>query len=237
MSVATSLDNSYDGHAPFDYPAANKPLQTYYRIFGDLKSSTAPLICIHGGPGLCHDYLLNHSYLTHTNGTPVVFYDQIGSGRSSRLPETATVKDFWTEEIFLEQLRQLLVFLGIEMSFDVLGSSWGGMLGSQFAATRPAGLRRLILANAAASKALSLANSNIYRKCLPQESQDAISKAEGTGNFDNKDFSAAMELFREKHVCHISPLPEDLLASVRLSREDRTVTMAMSVFLGPFLVI
>jgi L-proline amide hydrolase len=149
------------------------------------------------------------------------------------------VKDFWTEEIFLEQLRQLLVFLGIEMGFDVLGSSWGGMLGSQFAATRPppAGLRRLILANAAASKALSLANSNSHRKYLPQESQDAISRAEQTGNFDSKDFSTAMELFREKHVCNISPLPEDLLASIRLSREDRTVIMAMSVFLGPVLAI
>jgi len=227
MSTATSLDNSYDGLAPFTYPAAKKPLQTYYRVYGDLKSSNTPLICIHGGPGFCHNYLLNHSYLTQESGIPVVFYDQIGSGRSTRLPETASVKDFWTVAIFLEQLRQLVAFLGIEERFDVLGSSWGGMMGSEFASTRPAGLRRLILANSAASKALSLANSNSYRKHLSQESQDAINRAEETGDFHSAEFNQAMQEFNKKHICNTFPPAEDLLDSIKMSNEDRTVVRAM----------
>jgi proline-specific peptidase len=227
MSPATSLDKSYDGLAPFDYPPANKPLETYYRIFGDLKSNITPLICIHGGPGLCHNYLLNHSYLTHTRGVPVVLYDQVGSGRSTRLPETANAKDFWTAEIFLEQLRQLVLFLGIQGGFDVLGSSWGGMIGSQFASTRPVGLRRLVLANTAASKALSLANSNSYRKELSQESQDAIDRAENTGDFHGQEFDNAMLEFNRKHFCNVWPFPEDLLSSIMVSGEDKTVIVAM----------
>lgn len=227
MSSATSLDNSYDGLAPFNYPAANKSLQTYYRVYGDLKLNLTPLICIHGGPGFCHNYLLNHSHLTKSSGIPVVFYDQIGSGRSTHLPETASVKDFWTVEIFLEQLRQLVAFLGIDGRFDVLGSSWGGMMGSEFASTRPGGLRRLILANSAASKALSLANSSSYRKYLSHESQDAINRAEETNNFHTPEFNKAMLEFNTKHVCNVSPVPEDLLASVRMSNEDRTVIVAM----------
>lgn len=228
MSAATSLDNSYEGLAPFNYAAANRPLQTYYRVYGDLKSSRTPLICIHGGPGFCHNYLLNHSYLTESSGVPVVFYDQIGSGRSTHLPETANVNDFWTIEIFLEQLRQLIKFLRIDGRFDVLGSSWGGMMGSEFASTRPLGLRRLILANAAASKALSLANSNTYRKNLSQESQHAIDEAEEMGNFQNPEFHKAMLEFNNKHVCTVSPIPEDLLASIKASNEDRTVIAAMT---------
>lgn len=227
MTTATSLDNSYEGLAPFSYPAANRAFQTYYRVFGDLKSNITPLICIHGGPGFCHNYLLNHSYLTQTNGIPVILYDQIGSGRSTRLPETATVEGFWTVEIFVEQLRQLVAFLGIGGGYDVLGSSWGGMLGSDFASLRPAGLRRLILANAAASKALSLANANSYRKDLSPESQDAINKAEETGDFHSPEFNRAMVEFTKKHVCTTSPMPEDIIASLRMMNEDKTVVVAM----------
>ena len=100
-------------------------------------------------------------------------------------------------------------------------------MASEFASTRPAGLRRLILANAAASKALSLANSNRYRKNLSQESQGAIGKAEETGDFHTPEFHKAMLEFIKKHVCTISPLPDDLLASIRVSNEDRTVILAM----------
>jgi hypothetical protein len=101
------------------------------------------------------------------------------------------------------------------------------MMGSEFASTRPGGLRRLILANSAASKALSLANSSSYRKYLSQESQDAINRAEETNNFHTPEFNKAMLEFNTKHVCNVSPVPEDLLASVRMSNEDRTVIVAM----------
>ena len=100
-------------------------------------------------------------------------------------------------------------------------------MGSEFASTRPLGLRRLILANAAASKALSLANSNTYRKNLSQESQDTIDEAEETGNFHRPEFHKAMLEFNNKHVCAVSPTPEDLLASIKASNEDRTVIVAM----------
>jgi len=99
---------STEGEAPFDYTAAHKPLQTYYRIFGDLKSSLTPLVIIHGGPGLSHDLLLSHSDLTSTYSIPIILYDQIGSGRSTHLPETASISNFWTEKIFIAQLEQLL---------------------------------------------------------------------------------------------------------------------------------
>lgn len=157
----------------------------------------------------------------------MVLYDQIGSGRSTRLPETASVKDFWTADIFLEQLRQLVSFLGVEGGFDVLGSSWGGMIGSQFASTCPAGLRRLILVNTAGSKVLSLANSNSYRKELSQKSQHAIDNAENTGDFHGEAFDNAMLEFNRKHFCTVWPFPEDLLASIRVSGEDKTVIAAM----------
>jgi L-proline amide hydrolase len=227
IMAATSLEGSYDGLAPFTYPAIAKPLQTYYRVFGDLKSNFTPLVCIHGGPGFVHNYLLNHSILTNTKSIPVVFYDQIGSGLSTRLPETASTPEIWTEEIFFEQLRQLLSHLDIQKQYDILGSSWGGMLGSAFASTRPDGLRRLILANSAASKHHSIANRKKYRQQLPKEMQDVLDRAEAADRWDTEEVGAVMKEFSYRHFLHVSPIPEDQMASIRLYDEDLTVIRAM----------
>ncbi|RDW65024.1 hypothetical protein BP6252_10675 [Coleophoma cylindrospora] len=224
--AATSVEGSYDGLAPFNYPAAGSQLQTYYRVFGDLKSSITPLICLHGGPGFCHNYLLNHSTLTHTDSIPVIFYDQIGSGLSTRLPETVSTPEIWTEEIFFEQLRQLISHLGIEKQYDILGSSWGGMLGSAFASTRPAGLRRLILANSAASKEGSNLNRRKYRQQLPQEMQDILDRNEKAGTWNSEEVGMVMAEYSRRHVCNV-PMPDDAMASVRMSEEDTTVATAM----------
>ena len=224
--AATSLEGSYDGLAPFVWPAAGKPLQTYYRIFGDLKSNVTPLVCIHGGPGFCHNSLLSHSFLTNAHSIPTIFYDQMGSGLSTRLPETATTPNFWTEEIFLEQLRQLLTHLGIERQYDILGHSWGGMMSSAFCATRPEGLRKLILANSPASKVASRLNRYKFRKQLPQEMQDVLDKNEAAGTWKSAEVGAVMLEFTQKHVCNVWPFPEDIMASVRMSEEDTTVATA-----------
>ena len=119
--VTTPSSGSSSGLAPFIYPSAgNKLLQTYYRVFGDLESSVTPLVVLHGGPGFPHNYLLNISTITEMHSIPVIFYDQIGSGLSTRLPGTASTPSLWDEEIFFEQLRQLLTFLGIEKNYDIL---------------------------------------------------------------------------------------------------------------------
>jgi proline-specific peptidase len=225
--AATSLEGSYEGLAPFNWPAASKPLQTWYRVFGDLKSDITPVVCIHGGPGFCHNYILNHRALTDTHSIPVILYDQIGSGLSTRLPETASTPEFWTEEIFFEQLRQLLAHLGIEKRYDIIGSSWGGMMGSAFSATRPEGLRRLILANAPVSKKASIQNRKKYRKRLPQGMQDVLDKAEKDGAWNSKEVGVVMKEFARRHACNVDPFPEDMMASIRMSNEDRTVVRAM----------
>ena len=230
LEMATSVEGSYDGLAPFDWPAARKPLYTWYRVIGDLSSSVTPLVITHGGPGFCHNYLLNHRALTDTYSIPVILYDQIGSGLSTRLPETSSstdFPDFWTVDIFHEQLRQLLTYLNIEGRYDILGHSWGGMMGSDFAHLRPAGLRRLILANAAASKAHSIANRKRFREQLPQEMQDVLIRVEKENAWSGEEASVVMTEFGKRHACTMFPVPEDMMASVRASNEDMTVCQTM----------
>ena len=55
----------------------------YYKSFGEGKKEC--LLCLHGGPGLTHDYLLPLSDLVGF-GYRVVFYDQLGCGKSEVQP-------------------------------------------------------------------------------------------------------------------------------------------------------
>lgn len=80
-------------------------------------------------------------------------YDQLGCGRSTHLPHLRGDADFWTVGLFLRELENLLEKLGVE-DYDLLGQSWGGMLGSEHAVHQPKGLKKLIISNSPASMKL-----------------------------------------------------------------------------------
>ena len=82
-----------EGYIPF--VREGQTYQTYYKIFGDLENRTrTPVVGVHGGPGLVHDYLAPFSDLTASAGVPVVLYDQLGNGLSTHLREKPPA--FWT---------------------------------------------------------------------------------------------------------------------------------------------
>ena len=78
-------------------------------------------------------------------------YDQLGCGRSTHLPEKKGDEYFWTVKLFLSELDSLLLHLGIQDDYDLLGQSWGGDLAVDHAVLQPKGLKRLILACTPAS--------------------------------------------------------------------------------------
>lgn len=54
-------------------------------------------------------------------------YDQIGCGRSTHLPEKLGDEAFWSVELFVRELDNLIYYLGLrETGFHLLGQSWGG---------------------------------------------------------------------------------------------------------------
>ncbi|CAG8956337.1 hypothetical protein HYFRA_00003717 [Hymenoscyphus fraxineus] len=227
--MADPWKDFHDGLAPFNYPRAKKQLHTYYHAFSPHSPTTnkviTSLIIIHGGPGLSHDYLLAHSYLSTHHQIPIILYDQIGSGRSTHLPETASVLNFWTEDIFLEQLTQLITHLGIK-EYDILGHSWGGMLASKFAGKRPRGLRRLVLVNAAASKRASLENRWKYRREMSEGEQEVLDRCERQGTTGSREYRDAFEAFVERHVCCVDA-GEGWGVSEKWAEGDDTVARAM----------
>ena len=106
-------------------------------------------------------------------GIPVVFYDQLGNCGSTRLPEmSGDAGSFWTEQLFLDELDNLLSHLNIQDDYVLLGQSWGGMLASRHATRQPKGLKRIVLSNSPASIPLFVkaAMEELVSK-LPQDVQ------------------------------------------------------------------
>jgi proline iminopeptidase len=118
--------------------------KTYYRIIGD-RTGKLPLLTFHGGPGASHSYLTSLDDLAE-QGRQVIYYDQIGCGKSAAPSDPSQ----WTPELFVEEAHALRKHLALD-KFHLLGQSWGGMLAIYFAHTQPEGLVSVTLASSPVS--------------------------------------------------------------------------------------
>ncbi|MFE0510024.1 proline iminopeptidase-family hydrolase [Streptomyces sp. NPDC058964] len=202
--------------------------RTWYRITGDLDVSRArghaPLVVLHGGPGFPHDYLLNIARLAET-GRAVVHYDQLGCGRSTHLPDADP--SLWTVGLFLDELDVLLARLGITEDHTVLGQSWGGMLATEHAVRRPAGLRGLVLADTPASMPLWSSGVARLRRALPREVQEVLDRHEAAGTTGSPEYTEAAQAFYDRHLLRIEPYPPEVASSFAQWVEDPTVYRTM----------
>jgi L-proline amide hydrolase len=215
-----------EGKVPFQ--VNGDVAETWYRVDGDLRpddpGAPAPLVTLHGGPGATHDYLLPLTDLA--GGRAVVFYDQIGNGRSTHYPERGA--DFWTVELFVRELHNLVDGLGIAGRHHVLGSSWGGFLAQEYALTQPGGLNSLVLADTAASFPDFLAEANRLRGELPPEVQATLKHHEEAGTTDDPEYEEACMVFYRRHVCRLDPWPPELIEAFGWIDKDPTVYHTMN---------
>ncbi|MBR0554510.1 proline iminopeptidase-family hydrolase [Ciceribacter sp. L1K23] len=212
--------SSSEGYAPFrDY-------RTWYRITGSLSSDRLPLVVAHGGPGCTHDYVDAFKDIAALDGRAVIHYDQLGNGNSTRLPDKGP--DFWTVELFLDELDNLLNHLGIQDRYAYLGQSWGGMLGSEHAVRRPAGLKAFVIANSPANMRTWVAEANRLRRELPDDVQATLLRHEEAGTITDPDYIAASRVFYDRHVCRVTPWPEEVARTFAIMDEDNTVYRNMN---------
>jgi len=209
-----------EGTVPFE------GAETWYRVTGELDAGgPAPLVVLHGGPGAAHDYLTSLADLAR-DGRAVVHYDQLGNGRSTHYPERGA--DFWTVELFVRELHNLVDALGLRDRHHVLGQSWGGFLAQEYALTRPAGLRSLVLANTAASFPDFVAEANRLRADLPPEVEATLRRHEEAGTTDDPEYAEACEVFYARHVCRLDPWPPEVVEAFAWIDRDPTVYHTMN---------
>jgi proline-specific peptidase len=159
----------------------------------------------------------------------LILYDQVGCGRSTHLRSKNGDENFWSVQLFLDELNNVISHFKLK-SYDIFGHSWGGMLASEHAITNPLGLRRLILADSLAAMTDWVRAAGKLRSKLPQEVQEILKKHEKDGTTDSVDYEAAMQVFYKKHVCRLDPWPEDVIQTFQNISDDDTVYKTM---LGP----
>jgi L-proline amide hydrolase len=184
-----------------------------------------PLFVLHGGPGMAHDYVRNIAALADETGRTVVHYDQLGCGRSTHLPDAPA--DFWTPDLFVDEFHTVRTELDID-GYHVLGQSWGGMLGAEIAVRAPDGLASLSICNSPASMALWMAAAAELRAALPEATQQALDRHEADGTVTAPEYLAATDEFYVRHVCRVTPTPQDFLDSVAQMEAEPTVYHTMN---------
>jgi proline-specific peptidase len=200
--------HSIEGRIPFN--VNGERFETYYKLSGDLASSKTPVIVLHGGPGTAHNYMAPLFDLAQgPDPVPVILYDQLGTGLSSRPVDQPA--SFWTIDLFIDELVNVLAHFSITDSFNIVGHSWGATLAAEFVVRRqPAGLKHLVLANSLASAKLRNASIARRRASLPSDVQDTLRRHEEAGTVQDPEYKTAMMVFHEAFTCKAHPLPQEL---------------------------
>lgn len=206
-----------EGFVPF------RGYRTWYRVIGDEQSDEKlPVVLLHGGPGATHDYLEPLEKLADA-GRRVVFYDQLGCGKSD-LPEDDSL---WVVGTFVEELGVIRAELGLDR-IHLFGNSWGGMLAMEYALTRPRGLESLILASSPASIPQWVEETGRLRAKLPPAVQAVLDRHEAAGTTDDPEYEEAAMEFYKRHVCRSEPWPECVLRSFQFMAEHGVVYHTMN---------
>ncbi|UAJ12316.1 alpha/beta fold hydrolase [Glacieibacterium megasporae] len=102
-----------------------------------------PVVAVNGGPGLTHAYMVRNDLWTRlSKHRKVVFYDQRGNGRSTRVAMNAPQ----TLDAQVADLEALRISLRAER-IDLLGDSFGGLIVLAYTLAYPTHVQHLIVSD------------------------------------------------------------------------------------------
>jgi proline iminopeptidase len=147
-----------------------------------------------------HDYLEPLEDLADSR--PVIFYDQLGCGRSDRPVDDS----LWTADRFVEELVVVRAALGLERP-HLFGNSWGGWLALQYTLDRRPELASLILSSSPPSVPRWIADCAELRADLDEPVRDVLDRHEAGGYFSCPEYQWAITHFYRRHLCRQDPWP------------------------------
>ena len=194
-------------------------ISTYVRIANPEGKGT-PLILLHGGPGSTHNSLELLDPLVEKGDRPLVYYDQFGCGLSS---VSADPKDY-SADGWIEELELLRNWLGHE-NVMLLGHSWGGMLLQLYLQSKgQEGIKGVVLSSTLCSASLWKEETHKLIKNMSPEDQEAIEKAERSGNYSSSSFVAATERYMKMTVSDIPMDNNETPECLRRKKNSGTVS-------------
>lgn len=200
----------HDGHVRI----RNKRL--FYRRVGEPKRGT--VLVLHGGPGSTHEYLTPLADLAGV-GYEVVFYDQLGCGRSER-PSTYRDYTIASSADDADRLRRRLDLGRVHL----FGHSYGGALALEATVRHPRSWRSLIVSSGYASMRTLWKARRLRISQLSAASKRALLRYDRTGVTTRESLRAAEE-FRRRFTERTENRAFELLATAQHS--NRKILAAM----------
>ena len=156
------------------------------------------LLLLNGGPGMSHEYFECMESFLPKEGIEFIYYDQLGTGFSDNPNDTT----MWDLPRYVEEVEQVRKALNLNKdNFYILGHSWGGVLGMQYALKYQANLKGLIVSNMMASCPKYGEYSKVLAQQMNPEVLKTINDLEAKKDYSNpKYMELLMENFYNKHV-------------------------------------
>lgn len=183
----------------------------WYWIYGDMQRGTSPLLVVHGGPGSPHNYLLPLAELADER--PIIFYDQLGCGKSSYLGKSISR---WNLEYFFKELIALVTQLNLT-DFHLFGHSWGSILATEYALSLQPSLKSLILASPCLSLPMWKKDTKKLLNTLPIEIVETLEQYQREGRTDSEEFQLLAMEYYQRYVCRLPKWPQPMMDSVEES--------------------
>jgi proline iminopeptidase len=165
------------------------------------------VLLLHGGPAATHQYMEVFESFFPKEGFEFYEYDQLGCGNSDKPTDTS----LWVLDRFVEEVEQVRQAIGADSTnFYILGNSWGGILGMQYALKYQDKMKGLIVANMMAScPDYGKYAEEVLMKQMDPTALKEIKAIEAKGDFENPHY---MELltpnYYNEHICRLNPWPE-----------------------------
>lgn len=173
------------------------------------------VLLLHGGPALTHEYMECFEAFFPKEGFELIYYDQLGSYYSDQPADSS----LWTLERFVEELEQVRIALGLNKdNFYLLGNSWGGILGMEYALKYQQNLKALIVSNMTADFAKYGAYNAKLRAQMRKSLVDSLESFERENDYTNPVYQQLV--FNEYYCKHIlrkpaNEWPEPVLRSFK----------------------
>lgn len=165
------------------------------------------VLLLHGGPAATHQYMEVFESFFPKEGFEFYEYDQLGCGNSDIPKDTS----LWVLDRFVEEVEQVRQAIGADSTnFYILGNSWGGILGMQYALKYQDKMKGLIVANMMAScPEYGKYAENVLMKQMDPNVLKEILAIEAKGDFSNPRYMELLNTnYYNEHICRLKEWPE-----------------------------
>ncbi len=181
-------------------------------------------LLIHGGPGCPSDYLQDSHAHFSNYGYRVVTWDQLGCGASDKPNDSS----FWRLSRFVEEVEAVRHTLNLG-KVNLLGQSWGGVLGLEYCLQFPQNVVTFIAADTAFDLPRMQRGFERKKLALGEETYRMMALREAEGTTEHPEYQAAVTLLMHRHMCRLEKWPEAVTCSL-----ENIAKPVFSQIFGPY---